>query len=156
MSEQLGLWETEDERSRRKQGEWNRMRREFRLSQGLVVREGDYGPIEQDVCLRCGQVDAKYSIFINHDAGWTGCPVEHDPTWSQLPPREDGIGSRGYSRKGRKTGHMTDEEMVDRWEVGKLPPCECGHPFGLHSYGTTCYLYCGCRVYEASAPTTTH
>jgi hypothetical protein len=148
--EQLGLWETQDERWKRQQREWNRMKAEFVESLGLPDRPGG-----ADVCLRCGFVDASYSIFINHDGGWCGCPVKHDPTWSQLPPREDGKGTRGHSRQGR-TGHLTPEEMVDRWEVGKLPPCECGHPFGLHSYGTTCYMYCGCRGYEASAPTTTH
>lgn len=156
MTDQLGLWETDEDIRRRQAVTWNRMYREFQESLAAPpIKHPDYDfYLDQEICLRCGESSYSGTITINHDLGWCGCPNESDPTWKHF---EKSSGWRGVvDADGNRRGQLTPEEMADRWDCDKLPHCECGHSFGLHKYGRSCYLYCGCDGYEANAPTTTH
>jgi len=141
---QLPLWEEAGERVRRLQIERNRLIDDFIASLNL-------GRLES-VCLRCGTVGSIAHISTSHDLGWCGCPNEFDPAWSKLPK---GPGFQSVIDNGKVRSHLTEAEMADRWDATRLPLCVCGHAIGLHSHGM-CSLYCGCQVYEASAPMTVH
>jgi hypothetical protein len=120
-----------------------RQRRKVRPDTGLPLLE------DFTWCGRCGETVREFELVNNHDLGYCGCPTEVDPTWKLLTDRRpDGRGWRGGAFIGR-TGQLTEDELCDRWDRQYIPDCErCGHPWGVHSYGQTCTVYCGCRIYR--------
>lgn len=146
-AEQLPLWLDADDLRRAQAVTWNRMRREFVAGMNLPRIPTDYDfTLEASVCLRCGYIGDAGVMDINHDLGYCGCPNEHDPAWKNY---EKAPGFRSVWNNGTIRSLLTEEEMSNRWDVGKLPLCaDCGHAFGLHSYGRSCSLYCGCGGYE--------
>lgn len=109
------------------------------------------------LCGRCGEI-ARFTT--DHDAGYTGCPIDSDPTWRRYPRRTDGRGHRGHGVTGYEgRGILTVADLCDRWDARWWPDCQCGHPWGVHvqQYGfaepegsmpLSCSTYCGCADYE--------
>lgn len=157
LSEQLALWDTEQDQRRQQSLNWQEMYDEFQASLNTPDEVDEYGnTFKQLICLRCGQASYYGTIHLNHDLGHCGCPTDHDPTWSKY---EKAPGFQCvYTPDGDTRSMLTDEERLDRWDADKLPRCQCGCPFGLHDYGGWCGV-ChpdDCEGYEANAPTTTH
>lgn len=88
-------------------------------------------------CGRCGEIIFNYSLVINHDLGYCGCPVEFDPVLKLTP-------GPGF----RRGTPFTREQMNTRWDRQFFPDCECGDSCGIHQPDGMCYAYCGCHEYR--------
>jgi hypothetical protein len=153
---QLGLWHTGEELRDEQAITWNRMYGEFQAAQNLPDEIDEWGnTFKQYVCLRCGQGVYYGTISLDHDFGWCGCPVDLDPAWSKYEP---GPGFRSVIDGGEIRSHLTEDEMRDRWDADKLPRCQCGCSFGLHTYGRWCGVChpADCGGYEAVTASTIH
>ena len=110
-------------------------------------------PRDKSWCGRCGANDRTATIHLNHDLGYSGCPIDSDPTWSRYPRRQDGHGWRGGGIEGYPTsGILLEDDLCDRWDRKYFPDCECGHPKGIHASGHAtafCIARCGCSEYGA-------
>ena len=117
-------------------------------------------PRAHRVCGRCGEI--YHFAMSSHDGGYTGCPVDTDPTWKRYPRRTDGLGSGHHRITGYDGGILTVADLCDRWDARWWPDCKCGHPWGVHVsvYGMAepmpenrlwCSSYCGCDDYREVA-----
>jgi len=159
MNQQLDLFDLDGESRRQAQLDRDARRKalDAEWTEVLTVRPdaGQKLGRHQIWCGRCGQTHNP--VGGSHDGGYTGCPIEHDPTWSKYPRRADGHGYHGGGITGHDGGSLlTTDELCDRWENQYFPGCECGHPRGLHvnvygvsAYHTSCLTYCGCPRIQA-------
>jgi hypothetical protein len=90
-------------------------------------------------CGRCGETVFAYSMVINHDLGYCGCPVEFDPVLKL----KNGPGFRHGTPFNR-------DELNDRWDRQFFADCVCGDACGIHQPDGWCYAYCGCDEYRPS------
>lgn len=123
-------------------------RRKAYQARRAVCPDGRKLEANQTWCGRCGSRISTCDLVINHDLGYAGCPVEVDPVWSKMPPREDGLGWRGASRKGQGSVPMSVAQLCNRWDRQYFRDCKCGHPWGLHEDNSDCHAYCGCVEYR--------
>ena len=89
-------------------------------------------------CGRCGEIIFAYSLVINHDLGYCGCPVEYDPVSDLL---RHGPGFRPGTP-------FTRRQLNTRWDRQFFPDCICGDAFGNHHRGNICIGCFRCQQYR--------
>jgi hypothetical protein len=119
-------------------------RRERLYAQRLAYQErrkacpdGRELPDDMTWCGRCGEIIFNYSLVINHDLGYCGCPVEFDPVLKLNP-------GPGF----RHGVPFSIDELNNRWDRQFFPDCECGDACGIHDVNGFCIAYCGCHEYR--------
>ena len=94
-------------------------------------------PDGMDWCGRCGETVFAYSMVINHDLGYCGCPVEFDPVLKLAPG------------PGFRWGTPFDRDQINnRWDRQFFPDCECGDSCGIHKSDGLCIACYRCDEYR--------
>jgi hypothetical protein len=123
-------------------------RREKRYAQTLAYRErrktcpdGRGLPEGMDWCGRCGEIVFAYSMVINHDLGYCGCPVEFDPVWKDDAWRRE---IHSFGARGR----LDRDTLNQRWDRQFFADCECGDACGNHKEDGLCLACYRCHEYR--------